>query len=114
VESQFQMVSYRPERWLHRTKFTAYEATMGSLLRLSRVALLAIGLAQSALAQDSPAGQPAPGAATLPWNAPGVLTGKERLGRKWMDEQRIDNCNVPIDRRGNKPRPSACPQVPTG
>jgi len=23
-----------------------------------------------------------------------VLTGKERLGRKWMDEQRIDNCKV--------------------
>jgi hypothetical protein len=31
-----------------------------------------------------------------------------------MDEQRIDNCNVPIDKRGNKPRPSACPHVPTG
>jgi len=29
-----------------------------------------------------------------------VLTGKERLGRKWMDEQRIDNCKVPIDKRG--------------
>ena len=28
-----------------------------------------------------------------------VLTGKERLGRKWMDEQRIDNCKVPIDKR---------------
>jgi len=26
-----------------------------------------------------------------------VLTGKERLGRKWMDEQRIDNCKVPVD-----------------
>ena len=43
-----------------------------------------------------------------------VLTGKERLGRKWMDEQRIDNCKVPIDKRGTKPRPSACPAVPTG
>jgi hypothetical protein len=26
---------------------------------------------------------------------PTVLTGKERLGRKWMEEQRIDNCKVP-------------------
>jgi hypothetical protein len=34
-----------------------------------------------------------------------------------MDEQRIDNCNVPIDKRGTKPRPSAChyvPNVPSG
>ncbi len=28
-------------------------------------------------------------------SSPASLTGKERLGRKWMDEQRIDNCNVP-------------------
>jgi hypothetical protein len=31
-----------------------------------------------------------------------------------MDEQRIDNCKVPIDKRGTKPRPNACPQDPTG
>jgi hypothetical protein len=31
--------------------------------------------------------------------APTPLTGKEPLGRKWMDEQRIDNCNVPVDKR---------------
>ncbi len=47
-------------------------------------------------------------------NSPAILTGKERLGRKWMDEQRIDNCNVPVDKRGSKPRPSACPHAPTG
>ena len=39
-----------------------------------------------------------------------MRTGKERLGHKWTDEQRIDNCNVPIDKRGNKPRPVACPK----
>ena len=32
-------------------------------------------------------------------------TGKERLGRKASDEQRVDNCKVPLDRRGPKPRP---------
>jgi hypothetical protein len=37
-----------------------------------------------------------------------VRTGKERLGRKWMDEQRIDNCKVPINKRGNKPRLDTC------
>ena len=42
------------------------------------------------------------------------LTGKERLGRKWMDEQRIDNCKIPLDKQGTKPRSSACPHVPTG
>lgn len=42
------------------------------------------------------------------------LTGKERLGRKWMDEQRIDNCKVPPDKQGAKPRSSACPHVPMG
>jgi hypothetical protein len=41
------------------------------------------------------------------------LTGKERLGPKWTDEQRIDNCHVPIDKRGSKPRPDACSMSPT-
>jgi hypothetical protein len=38
----------------------------------------------------------------------GVLTGKERLGKKWMDEQRMDNCKIPLDKRGSKPRPASC------
>jgi hypothetical protein len=42
------------------------------------------------------------------------LTGKERLGRKWMDQQRIDNCKVPTDKQGAKPRSSVCPHVPMG
>jgi hypothetical protein len=42
-----------------------------------------------------------------------TLTGKERLGPKWTDEQRIDNCHVPIDKRGSKPRPSACLNNPS-
>jgi hypothetical protein len=40
---------------------------------------------------------------------PKVLTGKERLGPKWTDEQRTDNCRVPLDKRGAKPRPDTCP-----
>jgi ribosomal protein L27 len=42
-----------------------------------------------------------------------VLTGKERLGPKWTDEQRIDNCKVPVEKRGTKPRPSACTRATT-
>ena len=45
-------------------------------------------------------------------HTPGVLTGKERLGPKWTDEQRIDNCKVPVDKRGNKPRPIICTNAP--
>jgi hypothetical protein len=35
-------------------------------------------------------------------------TGKERLGGKASDEQRLDNCKVPLDLRGPKPRPDDC------
>jgi hypothetical protein len=42
-----------------------------------------------------------------------VRTGKERLGDKWNDEQRIDNCKVPPDKRGSKPRPEACAEAVT-
>jgi hypothetical protein len=88
---------------------------MGMLHRQSLVSLLTICLTLAASAQDRPQlDLPTPNAATLPLNTPTALTGKERLGKKWMDEQRIDNCNVPIDKRGSKPRPSTCPRVPTG
>lgn len=35
-------------------------------------------------------------------------TGKERLGGKASDEQRMDNCKVPPDLRGPTPRPDDC------
>jgi hypothetical protein len=70
--------------------------------------LFAACLALPADAQDTRLGQPAPNTA----GSPATLTGKERLGRKWTDEQRIDNCNVPVDKRGPRPRPSICPHVP--
>jgi hypothetical protein len=41
------------------------------------------------------------------------LTGKERLGEKWTDEQRIDNCKVSLDKRGTKARPDRCAHAPT-
>ena len=83
---------------------------MQFLSKGSLVALFAIALIWPAIAQNrSPPDQPTLISAT----APRTLTGKERLGRKWMDEQHIDNCNVPIDMRGTRPRPSICPHVPT-
>ena len=35
-------------------------------------------------------------------------TAKERLGVKASDEQRVDNCKVPRNRRGPKLRPDEC------
>jgi hypothetical protein len=76
--------------------------------------LFATCIASGALAQDRQPDQTAPNAETaVPANGPS-LTGKERTGRKWMDEQRIDNCNVPIDKRGSKPRPANCLHSPSG
>ena len=86
---------------------------MDSFYRGLLTSLLTIGFTTSASAQDGQLGSPRPQAAS-PAEVPPTLTGKERLGRKWMDEQRIDNCNVPIDKRGTKLRPSACAGAPTG
>ena len=41
-------------------------------------------------------------------NVQPTRTGKERLGGKASDEQRVDNCKVPLDLRGAKPRPDQC------
>lgn len=38
-------------------------------------------------------------------------TLKERLSDKASDAQRVDNCKVPLDRRGAVPRPD-CPEKP--
>ena len=64
---------------------------MAPWFRPSFALLFAIWLALPAFAQDSQLDLPASNAASLPSNAPPSLTGKERLGKKWMDEQRIDN-----------------------
>lgn len=50
----------------------------------------------------------------IPSNAIAQLTGKERLGEKWKDEQRMDNCKVPLEKRGTKLRPDSCAHPPTG
>jgi hypothetical protein len=88
---------------------------MRVLYRHSLALWLTIGLALAASAQERPRlDVPTPNTATVPTNTPTTLTGKERLGKKWDDEQRIDNCNVPVEKRGTKPRPGTCPHVPMG
>ena len=84
---------------------------MRSLYGKALGAFFAICLMPPADAQDpSRLPRPSPNSAT----SPETLTGKERLGKKWMDEQRIDNCMVPIDKRGTKSRPSTGPHGPVG
>jgi hypothetical protein len=83
------------------------EPSMDAFYRIPLAFLFTSGFAFSAVAQDRQSGPPKPQAAS-PAEASPILTGKERLGRKWTDEQRIDNCNVPIDKRGARPRPSTC------
>lgn len=56
---------------------------------------------------------PAATRSASPAPAAKILTGKERLGPKWTDEQRLDNCNVPLDKRGMRPRPDACENSPS-
>jgi len=77
---------------------------MGSSLRKLVIALPLVSFAFCALADES---NPARSAARA--RSPASLTGKERLGPKWTDEQRIDNCKVPEGKRGTRPRPTVCP-----
>jgi hypothetical protein len=100
---------YSQRRWRQPTM----EPSMDSFYRILLASLLTVRFISSACAQDGQPGPQNPQAA-LPAELPPMLTGKERLGRKWTDEQRIDNCNVPIDKRGTKPRPSTCAAAQTG
>lgn len=74
---------------------------------------LVIAVAPAAIAQPQPPAPPARQPATVAAPRPKVLTGKERLGEKWQDEQRVDNCKVPPDKRGPKPRPDSCRGTPS-
>jgi hypothetical protein len=87
---------------------------MGMFQRALLISPLSIGVGSSATAHHRQLDPATPSTATMRADMPSSLTGKERLGRKWNDEQRIDNCHVPIDKRRTKPRPSSCPHVPTG
>jgi hypothetical protein len=84
--------------------------------RAVRIAHAALGATLLALAIDAWAAAPATPTAAKPVatvagedaNTPKTL--KERLGDKASDEQRVDNCKVPVASRGSKPRPDACLQ----
>jgi hypothetical protein len=95
----------------HCTTDRRTRLTVKSFLNPALALVFAIVGAGVGLAQDR---TPAGGDSMTAPNTTSPLTGKERLGRKWMDEQRIDNCKVPADKQGGRPRSSACPHIPTG
>ena len=86
---------------------------MPSIHRTSISLLFTLCFAAAAFAQDRKPDQTTSRPETIAPANGASLTGKERLGRKWMDEQRIDNCNVPIDKRGSKSRSSDCLHLPS-
>jgi hypothetical protein len=86
---------------------------MDLIKRGSICAVSALCWISTAYAQDRPPDQILPNPATATPAGGPPLTGKERSGRKWQDEQRIDNCNVPAEKRGSKPRPD-CLHSPPG
>jgi hypothetical protein len=86
-----------------------YKTNRKLLFSPALVLAFAILGAAHGFAQDQPPVDPKTAPDTIE-----SLTGKERLGRKWMDEQRIDNCKVPADKQGTRPRSSTCPHVPMG
>ena len=68
----------------------------------ARAALLAFSIAPPAGAAEPPRPPPQPPPQQVP------KTAKERLSGKDSDEQRVDDCKVPPERR-TRPRPTACP-----
>jgi hypothetical protein len=64
--------------------------------------------AESPSEASAPPERASPSDPSQPEPAGRTLTAKERLGNKASDEQRVDNCNVPPELRGPKPRPDSC------
>jgi hypothetical protein len=76
-----------------------------SVIRGGLVGVALILHAASATAQDDRRQAPASLATPAP---PAPETLKERLSDKASDERRVDNCKVPVDRRGPMIRPEGC------
>ena len=93
--------------WLELTmQFLANQALAMTLMAAS----LASGDVRAQTSGQANSGQ-AVGTIT-PSNGAAGLTGKERLSEKWKDNQRMDNCKVPPDKRGTKARPDVCDHPP--
>ena len=77
---------------------------------LAALILAPVKVAAQAVSPAIPTAKPV--AAATQAKTPALLTLKERLGAKWKDEQRVDNCKVPPEKRGPKPRSASCAHIP--
>lgn len=76
--------------------------------KIAMLFLVAVCVGSSPVsARDTQSGSDAPSGKAR------IQTGKERLGEKWTDDQRVDNCKVPLGKRGNKPRSDDCSHIPS-
>ncbi|MEN3794648.1 hypothetical protein [Fulvimarina sp. MAC3] len=75
--------------------------------RAIQVALVSVGLVVPVVAQEIAQTGNVATAPVAETSGP-TRTGKERLAAKWTDEQRVDNCKVPPEKRGPATRPVAC------
>jgi hypothetical protein len=82
-------------------------AMRGLALGWAAAALLALQVEPAWAGAGSGAGPAAEDA-----RAASIRTVKERLSSKASDEQRVDNCKVPPELRGSKPRPDDCGHAP--
>lgn len=80
---------------------------MKAPVSLGRRVVLA-ALAWAAAAGTITAGTPGPAPAKPEPPAASQLTAKERSSRKWFDEQRVDDCKIPPERRGAGRRQTTC------
>jgi hypothetical protein len=81
-----------------------------AFLKTTSVAAVTVA---TALAMSSPTfaqvtAPPTSGLKLVPGRAVEWKSLKEKLSDKASDEQRVDNCRVPLERSGSKPRPG-CP-----
>ncbi len=87
--------------------------TIGTMSAKRRIGSMLLGLAVALTVRGAAAQAPA-GAPASPDRAGAAETLKERLSDKASDEQRVDNCKVPKERRGPKPRPEGCAEDRAG
>jgi hypothetical protein len=79
----------------------------GRILVGGLIGVMVICNAASSDAEDERKQPPASSAPRAPATEQSE-TLKERLSDKATDDQRVDNCNVPPDRRGPRVRPQGC------
>jgi hypothetical protein len=75
--------------------------------KIGRRALIGVALLSmvgGALAQADPRNELPPQQSLVG----STLTAKERSSGKAADEQRVDNCKIPPEKRGSQPRPDSC------